>query len=98
MILHAGRCFDARRDIDAERPHAGDRLGHVFRRQPAGEQNLPLRGDAGGRRPVDRAVPCRRASPDRGRRRAASCAAGHADSCGSATVTALITGVAMPAA
>ncbi len=45
MIFHAGRGFDARRDIDAERPHTGDRGRDVFRRQPAGQQNAPLSGN-----------------------------------------------------
>ena len=72
MILHAGRPFDARRHVDAERPHAVRPLGDVVGRQPAGKHDPPLRGNRRGGRPIDR--PPRAAAPhrDRGRRAEAS--------------------------
>src|SRR5438046_3242551 len=39
MILAAGRALHARRDVDAERPHARDRVGDVVGREPAGQQH-----------------------------------------------------------
>ena len=42
VIFDARRALDAGRHVDAERPHARDRLGDVVRRQPAGQHDPAL--------------------------------------------------------
>ena len=74
MILDAGRAFDARRHVDAERPHAGDRVGDVVRRQAAGQQDRAARAAIRPPRPSRSSGRCRRAAPGRARRAAASSA------------------------
>ena len=82
VILDAGRRLDARRHVDAERPHARDRVGDVVRRQPAGEQHRARRARSPRRRPSRSSGRCRRAAPDRARRAAASSRAGQRRSAG----------------